>query len=187
MPLLLNIFSDLASDASPTSAENKRKWSFKSHFRRKSSSGSVTTVVSSGGPPSKKESATFYLTLTIETGSQDAGEMSDASQRTIRSDSESVLSGTSTNEYRKSNTPSIASVTTVNSENAVPQRHPTSVTYNRKSSTGSTSCGPVRPRTAPPAPPPKGLKFFTLKVYSLVLSDIYFNEVCLFFLHIMEV
>ncbi|XP_071514753.1 uncharacterized protein Exn isoform X2 [Panulirus ornatus] len=146
---------NLASDASPTTAENKRKWSFKSHFRRKSSTGSVTTVVSSGVPPSKKESATFYLTLTIETGSQDAGEMSDASQRTIRSDSESVLSGASTHEYRKSITPSIASVTTVGSESAMPVRRPTSVSYNRKSSASSTTCGLVRPRTAPPAPPPK--------------------------------
>ncbi|XP_042242574.1 uncharacterized protein LOC121879853 isoform X2 [Homarus americanus] len=147
---------NLAGEASPTSAENKRKWSFKSHFRRKSSSGSVTTVVSGGGPPSKKDSATFYLTLTIETSGQDAGEMSDASQRTVRSDSESVLSTTSTHEYQKSNTSSIASVTTVgSSENAVPVKRPTSVTYNRKSSIGCPSYGPVRPRTAPPAPPPK--------------------------------
>ncbi|XP_069177972.1 serine-rich adhesin for platelets isoform X2 [Procambarus clarkii] len=148
---------NLACDASPSSAsaENKRKWSFKSHFRRKSSSGSVTTVVSSGGPPSKKESATFYLTLTIETGSQDAGDMSDASQRTGRSDSESVLSAASAHEYRKSNTPSVASVTTVGSSESVPLRRPTHITYNRKSSAGSSSYGPVRPRTAPPAPPPK--------------------------------
>nr|XP_053644134.1 uncharacterized protein LOC128696802 isoform X2 [Cherax quadricarinatus] len=157
---------NLASDASPSSAENKRKWSFKSHFRRKSSSGSVTTVVSGGGgggsgsggsgPPSKKESATFYLTLTIETGNQDAGEMSDASQRTGRSDCESVRSTTSAHEYRKSNTPSIALVTTVgSSENAVPLRRVTSATTNRKSCAGSSSYGPVRPRTAPPAPPPK--------------------------------
>ncbi|XP_042879260.1 uncharacterized protein LOC122257816 isoform X2 [Penaeus japonicus] len=149
---------NLACDLSPTSADNKRKWSFKSHFRRKSSAGSVTSVTRAGPPATKKESATFYLTLTIETERQDAGEMSDASQRTIRSDSESVLSNISTKEYRKSNTPSIASVTTQSScDTSVQTRQrPVSSIYSKKGSTGS-SCGsgPVRPRTAPPAPPPK--------------------------------
>ncbi|XP_066953705.1 uncharacterized protein Exn isoform X3 [Macrobrachium rosenbergii] len=154
-----NLACDLTPNLTPTSADNKRKWSFRSHFRRKSLAGSVTTVVSrGGGPPSKKESATFYLTLTIETERQDAGEMSDASQQTVRSDSESVLSSASTQEYRKSNTPSIASMTTVgsSSETTVPlrQHRPTSIIHHRKS-TASCSYAPVRPRTAPPAPPPK--------------------------------
>lgn len=151
-------FADLACDLSPNSADNKRKWSFKSHFRRKSSAGSVTSVTRAGPPASKKESATFYLTLTIETERQDAGEMSDASQRTIRSDSESVLSNASTKEYRKSNTPSIASVTTQSSCDTSMQtrQRPVSSIYSKKGSTGSSSSGPVRPRTAPPAPPPKG-------------------------------
>lgn len=152
------IFADLACDMSPTSADNKRKWSFKSHFRRKSSAGSVTSVTRAGPPASKKESATFYLTLTIETERQDAGEMSDASQRTIRSDSESVLSNASMKEYRKSSTPSIASVTTQSSCDTSMQsrQRPVSSIYSKKGSTGSCSGGPVRPRTAPPAPPPKG-------------------------------
>ncbi|KAK7068257.1 Rho guanine nucleotide exchange factor 26 [Halocaridina rubra] len=148
---------NLACDLSPISADNKRKFSFKNHFRRKSSAGSVTTVVSRGGPTSKRESATFYLTLTIETERQDAGEMSDASQQTARSDSESVLSTTSTQEYRKSSTPSIASMTTVgsSSETTAPLRKkPINVNHNRKSF-GGCSYAPVRPRTAPPAPPPK--------------------------------
>lgn len=83
--------------------------------------------------------------------------MSDASQQTIRSDSESVLSTTSTQEYRKSNTPSIASMTTVgsSSEATVPLRpRPISISQNRRSF-ASCSYAPVRPRTAPPAPPPK--------------------------------
>ncbi|XP_068246928.1 serine-rich adhesin for platelets isoform X2 [Palaemon carinicauda] len=158
-----NLACDLTPTLTPTSADNKRKWSFRSHFRRKSMAGSVTTVVSRGGgggvgPPSKKESATFYLTLTIETERQDAGEMSDASQQTARSDSESVLSSASTQEYRKSNTPSIASMTTVgsSSDTTVPlrQHRPSSIIHHRKS-TASCSYAPVRPRTAPPAPPPK--------------------------------
>lgn len=85
--------------------------------------------------------------------------MSDASQRTVRSDSESVLSNTSTKEYRKSSTPSIASVTTQSScDNSVQLRQrPFSSIYSKKGSIGSSSnYGPVRPRTAPPAPPPKG-------------------------------
>lgn len=151
-----NVSSDLASDMSPSS-EEKRKWSFKSHFKRKSSTGSLSNVASIAPPlPPKKESATFYLTLTIEAGAQDAGELSDASQPTARSDAESVTSGASVKDVRHSNTPSIASVTTLASSDSMPARRPTSVTYSRKNSTGSNSGGPVRPRTAPPAPPPKG-------------------------------
>ncbi|XP_050699595.1 uncharacterized protein LOC126987005 isoform X3 [Eriocheir sinensis] len=146
---------NLASDMSPSS-EEKRKWSFKSHFKRKSSTGSLSNVASIAPPlPPKKESATFYLTLTIEAGAQDAGELSDASQPTARSDAESVISGASVKDVRHSNTPSIASVTTLASSDSMPTRRPTSVVYSRKNSTGSSSGGPVRPRTAPPAPPPK--------------------------------
>lgn len=161
---------NLASEVSPTSAE-KRKWSFKSHFRRKSSSsmGSGTTVVS-GAPQTKKDSATFYLTLTIEAGGagQDAGELSDASQRTMRSDSESVVSLASARDQRKSSTPSLTSLATQGSADTAPTtsqppeptpppivpRRPLS-TYGRKNSGGMGSHAPVRPRTAPPAPPPK--------------------------------
>ena len=107
-------------------------------------------------PPQKKESATFYLTLTIEAGAQDAGELSDASQPTVRSDAESVASGASVRDVRHSNTPSIASVTTLASADGAVTRRSAPVTYSRKNSTGSSSGGPVRPRTAPPAPPPKG-------------------------------
>lgn len=150
------VFTDLAGDLSPSN-EEKRKWSFKSHFRRKSSTGSLSTVASGAPPlPPKKESATFYLTLTIEAGAQDAGELSDASQPTVRSDAESVASGASVRDIRHSNTPSIASVTTLASSDGVPPRRPAPVVYSRKNSTGSSSSGPVRPRTAPPAPPPKG-------------------------------
>lgn len=152
----MHVSSDLASDMSPSS-EEKRKWSFKSHFKRKSSTGSMTNVASIAPPlPPKKESATFYLTLTIEAGAQDAGELSDASQPTARSDAESVISGASVKDVRHSNTPSIASVTTLASSDSMPTRRPTSVAYSRKNSTGSSSGGPIRPRTAPPAPPPKG-------------------------------
>ncbi|KAA0202572.1 hypothetical protein HAZT_HAZT000590 [Hyalella azteca] len=170
---------NIYNDASPTS-EDKRKWSFKNHFVRRKS---TTSLISSGQSLSfvpddrEKETATFYLTLTIETDKRDAAlaaaaaeashrlkgmGLRDVDLRNMDIKNMEILKGVDGNDLKSVlGLGRVASVGVVQRPKSysgyADHSHGKSAGVGRGRPKSSQKCAsnprPVRPKNAPPAPP----------------------------------
>ncbi|KAF2366737.1 Dbl (DH) domain [Trinorchestia longiramus] len=159
---------NIYSDASPIS-EEKPKWSLKNFGRRKSTSSLITPTQPISLVPAEKdkETATFYLTLTIETDKRDAAlaaAAAEASQRLKGMDLKNMelLRGVDGTDLRSVlELGRIANVGVVERPKScigvgVPEEICSSTVARARQKNGqrrSSHPRPMRPKNAPPAPP----------------------------------
>ena len=147
----------MSDSLTPTPNEDKRKWSFKSHFRRKSTPNLTSnSMLLNNSSKKDKETATFYLTLTIETDQKNNPEPSRQIPM-VQSISNDVPGNISLDKsFSKTSLPSLSYITTTESSSSATlpplRQRPVSSASNLMTGKRSPSSFP-RPLTAPPAPP----------------------------------